>query len=88
LSIQDLNRVIVIRLREAMERYRERHGERVTYEILARRTGLARATIESMATRVAYNASLRTIAKLCQALDCSPGDLLELRQQPVRDPPP
>jgi DNA-binding Xre family transcriptional regulator len=64
-----------------MERYRERHGERMTYEMLAERTGLSRATIESMATRVGYNASLRTIAKLCRALDCSPSDLLELHQK-------
>jgi DNA-binding Xre family transcriptional regulator len=79
--------VIVIRLRQAMERYRERHGERITYEILARRTGLSRATIESMATRVAYNASLRTVARLCGALDCLPGDLLELRRQPAGNRP-
>ena len=64
-----------------MERYRERHGERMTYEMLAERTGLSRATIESMATRVGYNASLRTIAKLCRVLDCLPSDLLELHQK-------
>ena len=63
-----------------MERYRSHHNERITYEMLAKRTALSRATIKSMATRIGYNASLRTIAKLCKALDCQPADLLELRQ--------
>lgn len=70
-----------------MEQYREQAGERMTYELLARRTGLSRATIESMATRVGYNASLRSIAKICQALSCSPSELLELRPFPVDGSP-
>lgn len=60
-----------------MEQYRQRTGERMTYDKLAHRTGLSRATLESVATRNGYNASLNVIAKICDALGCTPGDLLE-----------
>jgi DNA-binding Xre family transcriptional regulator len=69
--------VIVVKLRETMEAYRRRTGERITYDLLAERTGLARATLESIASRVDYNASLRTIDKICEALHCTPTELLE-----------
>lgn len=67
-----------VKLREAMEDYRRRTGERMTYRLLAKRTGLSRATIESLATRPSYNTRLSTVEKLCIALGCFPGDLLEL----------
>lgn len=67
-----------VKLREAMEEHRRRTGERMTYELLAKRTGLSRATLESLATRHSYNTRLSTIEKLCTALGCKPGDLLEL----------
>jgi DNA-binding Xre family transcriptional regulator len=59
-----------------MEAYREKTGEDVSYPLLAIRTGLSRATIESIATRRGYNASLKSIAQLCAALDCRIEDLL------------
>ncbi len=67
-----------VKLREAMEEHRRRTGERMTYELLAKRTGLSRATLESLATRHTYNTRLSTIEKLCIALGCNPGDLLKL----------
>lgn len=67
-----------VKLREAMEEYRHRTGDRMTYERLARLTGLACATLQSLASRPDYNTRLSTIAKLCLALDCQPGTLLEL----------
>ena len=70
--------MIVVKLREAMEDYRRQTGERITYETLAERTGLARTTLESIASRTDYNASLHAIEKICRALDCTPGQLLEL----------
>lgn len=70
--------VIRVKLREAMESYRRRTGERITYERLAQYTGLSRQTLESLASRPGYNSTLDTIAKLCRALDCEPGDLLVL----------
>jgi DNA-binding Xre family transcriptional regulator len=62
-----------------MEAYRRRTGERMTYYNLAKKTGLARSTIESVATRKGYNASLATIDRLCWALGCQPGELLAYR---------
>ena len=70
--------MIHFRLREMRDRYAPSSGERFTYELLAARTGLSRATIESMATRPGYNARLATIERVCRALHCQPGDLLEL----------
>ena len=67
-----------VKLREAMDAYKERTGERITYELLASRTGLAKATIESLASRDNYNATLNTIEKICHVLGCEPRDLLEL----------
>lgn len=68
--------MIVVRLREAMQAYAERTGEKITYEQLAERTGLARSTLESIGARRSYNAGLRTIDKICLALGCTPGELL------------
>lgn len=62
-----------------MEAYHERTGERLTYALLAERSGLARATLESIATRSGYNATLDAVARLCAALDCTPAMLLQLQ---------
>ena len=70
--------MIRVKLREAMESHRRRTGERMTYERLAQLTGLSRQTLESVASRPGYNSTLETIAKLCRALGCQPGDLLVL----------
>ena len=73
--------MIRVRLREAMEDHRRRTGERMTYETLAQATGLSRRTLESLASRPGYNSTLETIAKLCRALGCEPGDLLVLEPE-------
>ncbi|WP_018289972.1 helix-turn-helix transcriptional regulator [Verrucomicrobium sp. 3C] len=67
-----------VKVREAMQDYRRRTGERMTYDLLAKLTGLARPTIESLASRDNYNTRLSTIEKICRVLGCQPGDLLEL----------
>lgn len=67
-----------IKLREAMEGYRRRTGTRLTYEALAQASGLSVATLQSLAARPGYNTRLSTVEKLCLALGCTPGDLLEL----------
>lgn len=71
-------RMLRVKLREAMDDYRRRFGDRMTYEKLANVTGLSRATLESLASRESYNTRLSTIDKLCRALCCEPADLLEL----------
>ena len=68
--------MILIRLREAMDEYEAQTG--LTHEALGARTGLARSTIESMATRQGYNAILAIIERICLALHCAPCNLLHL----------
>lgn len=69
--------MIRIKLREAIENHRRETGERVTYERLAEETGLSKATIESIASRSSYNASLKVVDALCKILHSTPGELLE-----------
>jgi DNA-binding Xre family transcriptional regulator len=70
--------MIRIKLREAMDAYRQRTGNKLTYELLAERTGIALTTLQSLAARPGYNTRLSTIEKICVALKCSPNDLLEM----------
>ncbi len=72
-----------VRLREQMSAYRQRTGEQVTYELLARKTGLSRFTLESLGSRNSYHATLDTVERTCLALGCTPGDLLEIEPTPV-----
>ena len=67
-----------VRLKEVIEAYEARTGKRMTYEQLASATGISRATIESLASRTDYNTTLATISKVCDALGCAPGELLEM----------
>ena len=69
---------ISVKLRDAMEIYRDRTGIRLTYASLSQATGIAEDTLQSLAARPDYNTRLSTIARLCAALDCQPADLLEL----------
>ncbi|WP_354514883.1 MULTISPECIES: helix-turn-helix domain-containing protein [unclassified Luteibacter] len=73
-----------IKLKEAMSSYSARHGRRITYDWLAARTGLSRQTIASLASRPSYDTRLSTIEKICRALECQPGELLELSINPPR----
>lgn len=61
-----------------MEAYRQRTGTKLTYELLAEQTGIALTTLQSLAARAGYNTRLSTIDKICVALKCNPGDLLEM----------
>ena len=70
--------MIRVKLREAMDSYRQRTGKKLTYELLAQQTGIALTTLQSLAARPGYNTRLSTIEKICVALKCSPSDLLEM----------
>ena len=74
---------VVIKLRESVLAYKRRTGEPMTYEILAQRTGLAKGTLQNLGGSRKQNANLSTIARICGALGITPGDLLEL----IEDPP-
>lgn len=72
------DKVILVKLREAMEAYRKRTGKRLSYEELAKQTGLSRATLESIGSRDDYNPSLDTIERLCRTLGVELDGFLEL----------
>jgi len=74
-----------IRLREAMEAYRQQTGVRMTYQKLADASGLSVATLQSLAARPEYNTRISTVERLCIALHCSPGELLELTKKCQND---
>ncbi len=59
---------IKFELRAALEDFEARTGIRLTYESLAQRTELSVDTLKSIATRDDYNATLRNIATICDAL--------------------
>ena len=65
-----------IRLRECMDLFEARTGQRVTYADLAEATGLSVATVESIGSRKRYNATLAVIEKLCQTLHVTPNEIL------------
>lgn len=79
LSIQD-DSIFRVKLKEAVERHETLTGERVTYARLAEMTGIALSTIESLASRRDYNPTSKTLARICAALNCAPGELLELER--------
>ena len=66
-----------IRLRECLDLNAKRTGRRLTYPELAKKAGLSEETVQSIATRSDYNATLKTVERLCSALRVSPTDLLE-----------
>jgi putative transcriptional regulator len=66
-----------IRLRECLDIHAKRTRRRLTYSELAKKAGLSEETVQSIATRRSYNATLKTVERLCLALRVSPADLLE-----------
>ena len=51
---------------------------------LAERVGITIANISILKNGKAKAIKLSTLARLCEALDCQPGDLLEYRQGPQK----
>ncbi len=76
--------MIAIKLREAMEAYKRRTGERMTYQVLAERTGIAQGTLQIIGSRDDYNATLELIEKLCLALDVPIQEMLEIVPNPPK----
>lgn len=70
--------MIRVKLREMMEHRQRGSAERITYDWLAKKTALSRATLEAIGSRPSYNPRLSTIERLCEALQCTPSQLLEL----------
>jgi DNA-binding Xre family transcriptional regulator len=75
--------MIVVKLREAMEAYRRRTGERMTYAKLSALTGISQETLRSIGSRLNYRPTLGNVEKLCRALDVPLHDMLDM----IDDPP-
>lgn len=46
---------------------------------LAQETGVRYATLHRLATKEVEKVDLRVLEKVCQALECEPGELLEMK---------
>lgn len=76
--------MLAIKLQEAMKQYRRRTGQKMTYELLSKRIGIAAGTLASMGSRFGYSTSTTNIEKICIGLDITPGELLEVIPEPPR----
>lgn len=81
---QEWDHMITIKLRDAMEAYRRRTGERITYARLAVITGISESTLRKIGASLSHHTTLTNIEKLCRALGVTPGDLLELLDDPPK----
>lgn len=55
---------------------------------LAARIGITEANLSLLRTGKVKGVRFDTLALLCEALDCTPGDLLEIGESVEKDPPP
>ncbi len=53
---------------------------------LSSRVGITLANRSILKTGKAKAVKISTLAKLCEALDCQPGDLLEYRRTDLKEP--
>ncbi len=53
---------------------------------LSSRVGITLANMSILKTGKAKAVKISTLAKLCEALDCQPGDLLEYRRTDLKEP--
>lgn len=77
--------MIVVKLREALERHRRLTGQRITYRELATLTGVSESTLQSISARREYNTTLDTVDRIATALDCPLDVLLEQMPRSAQD---
>lgn len=77
---QDMMR---IKLQEVMRRYRRKTDKKMTYELLAEKTGIPAGRLKSIGGRPGYNATLTDLNTICIELDAAPNDLLEVALRPA-----
>lgn len=65
------------RLRELMADFQFKTGQRITFDELARETGIHRTTLSKIANQRSYNTTTDNIDKLCQFFKCQVGDLVQ-----------
>jgi transcriptional regulator with XRE-family HTH domain len=76
--------MVLLKLRQAMEGYRLRTGERMTYEKLAALSGVSVGTLQSIGSRPGYHPTLANVERLCLALGVPIQDLVEVVPNPPK----
>ena len=76
--------MVRVKLREAMEAYRLRTGDRLTYEKLAQMSGIGEGTLHSIGGRLGYQPNLATVERICRTLEVPLHDMLELIDNPPK----
>jgi putative transcriptional regulator len=56
--------------------------QKINMASLAEKAGVSKNTVRSLYHEDAKGITWEVLAKLCEALGCQPGDLLEFRKQP------
>lgn len=75
--------MIVIKLKEAILAYERRWDRSLSYGELSQMTGIPANTLRSIASRRGYHTTIARLENICRALEVTPGDLLEI----IDDPP-
>lgn len=73
--------MIRYRLRELMADYQFRTGTRLTFDELAKETGIHRTTLSKIANTRSYNTTTDNIDSLCRFFKCQVGDLMQYVEQ-------
>ena len=77
--------MIRYRLRELMADYQFRKGSRLTFDELAKETGIHRTTLSKIANLRSYNTTTDNIDSLCKFFNCQVGDLMQYVEQVESD---
>lgn len=75
--------MITIKLKEAMEVYHRRTGQRMTYKKLSEMTGISESTLRKTGSILSYHPTWDNVETLCRTLEVPLHDFLEL----IDDPP-
>ena len=63
-----------------MQVYRDRTGEKLTYQDLSDKTGISKSTLAAMASRSSYNATIEILNTLCNFLGCELSEILSYKK--------
>ena len=70
--------MLIVNLKALMERKSAVEGERITYKVIEKNTGIKALTLSRIATNPNYNISRKDIEKLLVYFECGPSDLFTL----------
>jgi putative transcriptional regulator len=72
--------MIRVLLKHQLDEKSFRERKRITLNQVSAATGISRATLTRIANVPGHNTSTDNIDALCRYFDCSPGDLIEYRE--------